>query len=290
MDLKQIYKINGDSSCPVISYEVFPPKDDEDKKKMTALFQELEILKKYSPALISVTYGAGGSNQNESLEIIKKIKDDLNTTPMPHFTCVSTTEANIKKYLKTIEEIGIKNILALRGDVPENGDICHDFQYASELVSCIKAQSNLSVAVAGYPEGHKEAESIEKDIVYLKNKVEKGADVIYTQLFFNNHHLFSFIEKCEKVGISIPVIPGILPVTSYKQLEKMTSLCKVDVPKLFLNKLDLHKDDKDYIKKCGIEYAIYQCEELLDNGIIGLHFYTLNKSYATSEILNNILN
>ena len=286
MKLKEIYSAN---SKPVISYEVFPPKDDIDGQKLEQLFIELEKLMKFNPSVISVTYGAGGSNQNESVEIIKRIKSDLNTTPMPHFTCVSSSKKNIKNYLYTLEQHGIENILALRGDIPKNQEICHDFKYASELVEYIKKESSLSAAVAGYPEGHREAESLEKDIEYLKVKVEKGADVIYTQLFFNNNHYFNFCEKCQKIGIDIPIIPGILPVTKFNTLEKMTSLCKVDIPSDFYEKLTNHKDDKDYIKQTGIEFATNQCRELLASGVRGLHFYTLNKEYATGTILSNLL-
>ena len=288
MELKEIYS-NRKSNKPVISYEVFPPKDDADGQKLEQLFVELKKLLKFKPSLISVTYGAGGSNQTESIEIIKRIKSELMTTPMPHFTCVSTSEKNIKTYLKTLEQLGIENILALRGDIPQNQEICHDFKYASQLVECIKSESRLSVAVAGYPEGHKEAESLEKDIHYLKQKVDKGADVIYTQLFFNNRHYFDFAEKCQKFGITAPIIPGILPVTNFKTLEKMTSLCKVDIPKELYDKLNAHSEDKEYIKNTGIEYATKQCQELIDAGVDGLHFYTLNKEYATGKILSNLL-
>lgn len=286
MKLEEIYLKEKE---PVISYEVFPPKEDFDGKKLEKLFSELKKLKQFNPSLISVTYGAGGSNQNESIEIISRIKNELKITPMPHFTCVSTSEHNIKSYLKNIESLGVENILALRGDIPENGEICKDFEYASDLVSCIKKESTLSVAVAGYPEGHKEAVSLQKDIEYLKKKVDLGAKIVYTQLFFNNSHFFTFVEMCQKQGIYIPVIPGILPVSSYKQLEKMASLCKVEVPETLAKVLEQHKDDKDYIKKYGTEFASNQCIELLQKGVRGLHFYTLNKADAVSEILSNLL-
>ena len=287
MKLKEIY--SNSNTTPVISYEVFPPKDDIDGTKLENLFAELGKLLDFKPSIISVTYGAGGSNQNESIEIIKRIKNELQVTPMPHFTCVSTSEENIREYLQILNSLQVENILALRGDIPENNKIYHDFKFASELVECIKRESNLSVAVAGYPEGHKECESLEKDIEYLKQKVNKGADVIYTQLFFNNNHFFDFVEKCDIAGINIPVIPGILPVTNYKTVAKMATLCKVEIPKDMAKALDSHKDDKDYIRKYGIEYAAKQCRELLQFGVRGLHFYTLNKSNATSQILTDIL-
>lgn len=286
MKLKDIY--NQDKT-PVISYEVFPPKDDTDGKKLENLFEELNKLLVFKPSLISVTYGAGGSNRNESVEIIKRIKEELKITPMPHFTCVSTSTKNIREYLKTLESFDIENILALRGDMPQDGNVCHDFKHADELVQYIKDNTNLSVAIAGYPEGHKECESFEKDMLYLKQKADKGADVIYTQMFFNTEHYFSFVEKCLKLGINQTVIPGILPVSSYNQILKMADMCKVEIPSKMREILEKHQDDKDYTKKYGIEYASIQCQKLLQNGAKGLHFYTLNKAHAVSEILQNIL-
>lgn len=286
MKLKDIY--NQDKT-PVISYEVFPPKDDTDGKKLENLFEELNKLLVFKPSLISVTYGAGGSNRNESVEIIKRIKEELKITPMPHFTCVSTSTKNIREYLKTLESFDIENILALRGDMPQDGNVCHDFKHADELVQYIKDNTNLSVAIAGYPEGHKECESFEKDMLYLKQKADKGADVIYTQMFFNTEHYFSFVEKCLKLGINQTVIPGILPVSSYNQILKMADMCKVEIPSKMREILEKHQDDKDYTKKYGIEYASLQCQKLLQNGAKGLHFYTLNKAHAVSEILQNIL-
>lgn len=286
MKLKDIY--NQDKT-PVISYEVFPPKDDTDGKKLENLFEELNKLLVFKPSLISVTYGAGGSNRNESVEIIKRIKEELKITPMPHFTCVSTSTKNIREYLKTLESFDIENILALRGDMPQDGNVCHDFKHADELVQYIKDNTNLSVAIAGYPEGHKECESFEKDILYLKQKADKGADVIYTQMFFYTEHYFSFVEKCLKLGINQTVIPGILPVSSYNQILKMADMCKVEIPSKMREILEKHQNDKDYTKKYGIEYASLQCQKLLQNGAKGLHFYTLNKAHAVSEILQNIL-
>lgn len=286
MKLKDLY--SSSSHNPIISYEVFPPKDDNDGMKTDSLFSELRKLKKFNPSLISVTYGAGGSNRNQSVDIIKRIKNELKITPMPHFTCVSTDKALIKTYLSEIEELGIKNILALRGDIPEQGQVFDDFKYASELVEYIKTESSLSVAVAGYPEGHIEALSLEDDLKYLKLKVDNGADVIYTQLFFNNNCFLSFLDKCTNFGINIPIIPGIMPITSYKSIQKMVQLCRVDVPKSLLDIIELHKNDNDYIKKLGVEFATRQCDELIALGVKGVHFYTLNKANSVSNILQNL--
>lgn len=287
MRLKDIYN-NNNRNGAVISYEVFPPKDDTDGHKQEKLMCELTQLKQYNPALVSVTYGAGGSTRGKSEEIVCRVKNELKITPMPHFTCVSTSREVIKTYLRAMESAGVKNILALRGDLPKDGTCCHDFLHASDLIEFIKKESRLSVAAAGYPEGHMEAESLEKDIEYLKLKVDKGAEVIYTQLFFDNNKYFNFVEQCSAVGINVPIIPGILPVVSYSQLSKMTSLCKVTIPKNFMNKIEKHRDDNDYIKSCGIEFAINQCSELIENDVAGIHFYTLNKASAVEQILKNI--
>lgn len=273
---------------PVISYEIFPPKNDTDGEKENRLFDELKKLCEFNPSLISVTYGAGGSNANQSLGIVKRIKKELNIEPMPHFTCVSTSYNSIKGYLNNIEELGVKNILALRGDIPD-GEYYSDFEHASDLVEYIKSDHSLCAAVAGYPEGHIDSPSIEEDLKWLKFKVDKGAEVIYTQLFFDNEKFFSFRDSCTKIGINMPIIPGILPVTSSKLLEKMSSLCKVTIPFEFSEKLVKHSADRDYTAKLGIEFAIRQCEDLLKSGVLGIHFYTLNKSEAVSEILRNIL-
>ncbi len=281
--LKEIYS----QEKTVISYEIFPPKNDSDGEKENRLFEELKILKGFGPSLISVTYGAGGSTANQSFELVKRIKPDLKVAPMPHFTCVATGYGNIRAYMNNLEELGIKNILALRGDIPE-GNYFSDFQHASDLIEYIKSDHKLSVAAAGYPEGHIDSPTIEEDLKWLKYKVDKGAEVIFTQLFFENEKFFRFLENCRKSGINIPIIPGILPVTSFKQLEKMTSLCRVTIPPKFLEKLAKHSEDKDYTRELGIEFAAIQCEELVKNGVSGIHFYTLNKAYAVSKILKEI--
>lgn len=276
MKLREIY--NTDKT--VISFEVFPPKENSEK-----LLEEIKVLKHHNPAFISLTYGAGG-NENKSFELLKQIKDtEINV--MPHFTCISTTKENIEKNINKLIDLKIENILALRGDIPENKELQkHDFNYASDLVEFIKHKTNLSIGVAGYPEGHIESPDLDTDINYLKAKVDKGADAIFTQLFFDNNNFYKFIDKTEKAGINIPIIPGIMPIISNKQVEKMVKLANITVPPNVQENISKLKD-KDLIE-FGIEYATSQCEELIKNGIKGLHFYTLNKSYSTNEILNNI--
>lgn len=276
MKLIEIY--NTDKTA--ISFEVFPPKENSEK-----LLEEIKVLKHHNPAFISLTYGAGG-NENKSFELLKQIKD-TGINVMPHFTCISTTKENIEKNINKLIDLKIENILALRGDIPENKELQkHDFNYASDLVEFIKHKTNLSIGVAGYPEGHIESPDLDTDINYLKDKVDKGADAIFTQLFFDNNNFYKFIDKTEKAGINIPIIPGIMPIISKKQVEKMVKLANITVPPNVQENISKLKD-KDLIE-FGIEYATSQCEELIKNGIKGLHFYTLNKSYSTNEILNNI--
>lgn len=276
MKLREIY--NTDKTA--ISFEVFPPKENSEK-----LLEEIKVLKHHNPAFISLTYGAGG-NENKSFELLTQIKDTgINT--MPHFTCISTTKENIERNINKLIDLKIENILALRGDIPENKELQkHDFNYASDLVEFIKHKTNLSIGVAGYPEGHIESPDLDTDINYLKAKVDKGVDAIFTQLFFDNNNFYKFIDKTEKAGINIPIIPGIMPIISKKQVEKMVKLANITVPQNVQENISKLKD-KDLIE-FGIEYATSQCEELIKNGIKGLHFYTLNKSYSTNEILNNI--
>ena len=276
MKLREIY--NTDKTA--ISFEVFPPKENSEK-----LLEEIKVLKHHNPAFISLTYGAGG-NENKLFELLTQIKDTgINT--MPHFTCISTTKENIEKNINKLINLKIENILALRGDIPENKELQkHDFNYASDLVEFIKHKTNLSIGVAGYPEGHIESPDLDTDINYLKAKVDKGADAIFTQLFFDNNNFYKFIDKTEKAGINIPIIPGIMPIISEKQVEKMVKLANITVPKNVQENISELKD-KDLIE-FGIEYATSQCEDLIKNGIKGLHFYTLNKSYSTNQILNNI--
>ncbi|MFA6990013.1 MAG: methylenetetrahydrofolate reductase [NAD(P)H] [Candidatus Gastranaerophilaceae bacterium] len=302
MKLKDIYNNTSNDSVlrpfsaklPVISFEIFPPKGEGEiyQQRLADLFKELSILKQFNPAFISITYGAGGSTQEKTFDIMLKIKKELDVTSIPHFTCVGSNRDEIQNYIKKIENVGIKNILALRGDPPmgetkfkkpKNG-----FGYANELVEFIKQQTNLSIAIAGYPEKHPEAASIEIDIENLKRKVDAGADVIITQVFFDNSYFFNFLTRVERAGLNLPVIPGISPITSLAQVEKMSTLCGSKMPDALKSRLIKHQDNPEAIKELGIEFAIYQCTQLIDFGVKGIHFYPLNKSFAVKEVLENI--
>ena len=276
MKLREIYSTDK----TVISFEVFPPKSEPEK-----LLKETAILANHNPAFISLTYGAGG-NENKSFNLLKNIKD-AGINVMPHFTCITSTKENIEKDIKKLTELGIENILALRGDIPQDKSLMkHDFHYANELVSFIKEKTNLSVGVAGYPEGHIESPDLKTDIDNLKRKVDAGADAIFTQLFFENGFFFDYVNRVRDAGITIPVIAGIMPVISKKQVNKMTSMANISVPKKLKEALEKYHDNA--LLDFGIEFATEQCTELIKENVKGLHFYTLNKAYSTNKILDNI--
>ncbi|MBR1942422.1 methylenetetrahydrofolate reductase [bacterium] len=284
MKLNEIYLNNKTQ----ISCEIFPPKNDDDGSKTEQLFLETEKIKQFNPALISVTYGAGGSNRDKSYNIVKRLSE-TNYNVMPHFTCVCSSKEQINSYLEDLKKLNIENILALRGDEPQDNNICYlDFRYANELVEYLTQKTDFSIAVAGYPEGHILAQDLKTDIENLKKKLNAGSDVIFTQMFFDNDKFFEYVELLEKSKINTPVVAGILPILSYKQLEKMLSLAKVTIPKKLAEQLEKFKDNKDDIKKIGIDFATEQCQNLIDNATSGIHFYTLNKSFSTIKILENL--
>lgn len=286
MRLSEIYK---NKEKPIFSFEVFPPKGDNLDKKIENLFSELNKLSKLKPALISVTYGAGGSNRDTSLEIVKELKTHLKQPVMPHFTCVCSSREYIKKYIEEIEELGILNILALRGDEPQNIDVCYrDFKSALELIEYLKNYSELEFAVAAYPEKHPKAITFDDDLNVLRKKQDLGAKVAYTQLFFKNDNYYKFRDEYTKKGINIPVIPGILPVASFSQLDRIVELSGVQIDKKTYEYFEKYKDSKEDTIKAGIEIASCQCQKLLEFGARGVHFYTLNKALSSTEVIKNI--
>lgn len=276
MKLRDIYNTEN----LTISFEVFPPKNG-----IEILEQELKILREYQPAFISLTCGAGGKD-NKSFELVKNIQQ-TGLDVMAHFTCISSSYESVASGLDILEKMNIENILALRGDIPEDISLRKfDFNHANELVRFIKSKTSLSVGVAGYPEGHIESIDMDTDIKYLKLKVNSGADVIFTQLFFDNRKFFEYTDKVKTTGINIPIVAGIMPIISKKQIEKMTTLAKITVPNKVQNAIEKY-NGSDVIK-FGIDYATEQCCDLLANNQNNLHFYTLNKSCSVSKILDNI--
>ncbi|RMA97872.1 methylenetetrahydrofolate reductase [NAD(P)H] [Hydrogenothermus marinus] len=275
-----------------ISFEFFPPKNEEGEKQ---LFNTIKDLEKLNPTFVSVTYGAGGSTRDRTRNIVKKIHEETSLTVMAHLTCIGHTKKELIEILSDYKNIGIQNILALRGDIPlgqEESEIYKKdgCRFANELVKLIRTEFKdwFSIGVAAYPEGHPESPNLERDILYFKKKVEAGADFAITQMFFDNRYFYEYLNLCEKEGINIPIIPGIMPITNFKQIRKFALMCGATIPEDLVKKLEKVEDKPEEVEKIGIEFATKQCEDLLKHGVKGLHFYTLNKSKATIEIYNNI--
>ncbi|HIE58428.1 MAG TPA: methylenetetrahydrofolate reductase [NAD(P)H] [Persephonella sp.] len=274
-----------------ISFEFFPPKTKDGEE---ALFKTIKELEHINPTFVSVTYGAGGSTRDRTRNIVKKIHERTSLTVMAHLTCIGHTKKELLEILQDYKNIGIQNILALRGDIPVNMENFHipedGCKFANELVGLIRVEFNdwFSIGVATYPEGHPESPNLERDVYYFKKKVEAGADFAITQMFFDNRYFYDYLELCEKEGIDIPIIPGIMPITNFKQIRKFALMCGATIPEPLVKKLEKVQDKNEEVEKIGIEFAVKQCEDLLENGVKGLHFYTLNKSKATIEIYNQI--
>jgi methylenetetrahydrofolate reductase (NADPH) len=272
-----------------VSFEVFPPKKDDDIEK---LYDTIKDLIDIRPDFVSVTYGAGGSTRDKTVEIASTIKNKIGIETMAHLTCVNSSEDDISRVLDELNSKNIQNVLALRGD-PQQGQAnftktSGGFGYAYELVNYIKKHNDWSICVAGYPEGHIETQDLKREMDYLKMKVDNGADFIISQLFFNNEDFLNFRDQAIKKGINKPIIPGIFPILNYNAIKKITSLCGAKIPKYLSDNLECKKDNPSEIEKIGIEHAISQSEELIKHDIAGIHFYTMNKSSQIKEIYNSI--
>ena len=272
-----------------ISFELFPPKTAAGEE---ALFSHVAQLTNFKPSFITCTYGAGGSTRQKTLEIVNQVKSRFRVPVASHLTCVGSTKDQLKSYLNEAVRSGIDYIVALRGDPPA-GDatfkpVPGGLSYANELVALIRKDfPDFGIAVAGYPEKHREAPSMEVDLQNLQRKVASGADIIITQLFYNNEDFFRFRDRCHQLGIRIPIIPGILPVTNLSQIKRITSLCGAELPEQFLAKLG-QRDDEDWQFQVGVEFATEQVRGLVEAGVPGIHFYVLNKSQATSSVLQAV--
>ncbi len=273
----------------VLSFELFPPKRDGN---LEGLFQTVEELKKLGPDYISITYGAGGSTRDMTYDIAVRLKQ-VGMLPLMHFTCVGHSRAEIRQLLGKVKAAGIENLLALRGDPPKGETAFRPapdgFRYANELVEFIRSQGfDFCLGVAGYPEGHSEAQSKEEDLLNLKRKVEAGGQFIVTQLFFDNRDYFGFVQKIQGLGITCPVQPGIWLLTDYAQIEKICHLAGAQYPQPLRERVEPVKDDKEKVAQVGVEYATEQCEGLLKNGAPGIHFYVMNKSRSVTAVLENL--
>lgn len=275
------------------SFEFFPPKTDEAEAK---LFETARHLKELKPSFISVTYGAMGTTRANTIRIVERIKGEVGLEAAAHLTCVGHTKDDVEAVLAELHERGVENIVALRGDPPkgetEYKPLPNGFRYGSELVRFIRKHPKFgnafSLAVAGYPEGHIECRDKVKDLKHLKQKVDEGADVIITQLFFNNPDFFDFVKRCRKIGIEMPIVPGIMPVTHGPQIQRFASMCGARIPRVMEEAIQKFGDNQVSVEAFGIEYATKQCHELLKDGVPGIHFYTLNKSHATERIYANL--
>ena len=278
---------------PTLSFEFFPPKTRE---KESRLFEVIGRLKEFKPDYVSITCGAMGTTREKTFFWVKEIRERFKIEPVAHLTCAGIKEKKeIHEQIDELVKAGVENILALRGDPPENKpdffgpDSPYKFKHAKDLVGLIKCyKSRICVGVAGYPEKHPEAPDLKTDIRHLKEKVLAGAEYIITQLFFDNKDFFNFREKCQKQGIKVPIIPGIMPVTSLKQVRKITKICGARIPAKLLERLEKFGDDKSAVEQVGIEQALSQCQELLKAKVPGLHFFVLNQAGPISRILGNL--
>ncbi|MFA6431309.1 MAG: methylenetetrahydrofolate reductase [NAD(P)H] [Candidatus Margulisiibacteriota bacterium] len=276
--------------APALSFEFFPPKTPEQEKN---LFDVIGKLKAFNPDFVSITYGAMGTTKDKTIHYAHKIKKEYALAPLMHLTCVAADRHAMEELLSAVAAEGIENILALRGDPPDGEkDFTppkDGFKYARDLVSFIKKKyPAMCVGVAGFPEGHPSTRDIEKDILYLKEKVDAGADFVITQLFFDNLFFIKFVEKCRKAGISVPIIPGLMPITSLKQINKMIGICGATIPKELSAELDKYKDDAEAIKKIGEAHTVKQAKELLSAGVSGIHYFVMNQSDPISQILSTL--
>lgn len=278
---------------PVISFEIFPPKTEKGMENLETVLEELTGI---GPDFITVTYGAMGSARERTLEIASLIKNRFCVETACHLTCVGSSRGELDRLLIQIYESGIENIVAIRGDVPSGAQEFipppDSYKYGYELVKHIRQfeenrlnRRYFGIAVGGYPEKHTEAPDMETDIRNLKHKVDAGADIVITQLFFDNRHYFDFVERARSHGITTPVIPGLMPILSVKQIERITSMCGATIPSDLRNRLDACKDDDEKARAIGIAQCIDQSKELLARGAPGIHFYVLNKSDHMKEII-----
>jgi methylenetetrahydrofolate reductase (NADPH) len=279
------------SGAPSISFEFFPPKSDEAVAQLERTIAELRALE---PAFVSVTWGAGGSTRERTIDIVTRIKRETGIEAMAHLTCVGASREELGAITRRLMEAGVENILALRGDPPKGQSaftpVDGGFRYASELVAFVRLMHGrgLCVGSAAYPEKHPECGNPAVDLTNLKRKVDAGLDFLITQLFFDNRHYWEFLERAHAAGIGIPIIPGIMPITNAAQVERFAVLCGATLPFKLAEKLDRHRNDPAAVKKLGITHATSQCIDLLTGGAPGIHFYTLNSSHATTDIFGTL--
>jgi methylenetetrahydrofolate reductase (NADPH) len=284
MKIGDAIKARGSS----LSFEFFPPKDAAAEAR---LFHTVTNLKGYQPTFVSVTYGAGGGTLRNTRKVVMRIKNETPLTPMPHLTCVEQSHQDLENILKDYKNQGVENVLALRGDPPKGQDkfVAHPdgYCYAIDLVRLVVAMGGYSIGVAVYPEGHIEAPDLETDMYYTKQKINAGADFAITQMFFDNRFYYNFMERAEKAGITIPIIPGIMPITDVERIKHFGKMTGATLPRSIIEPME-KAASREEVLKLGVESATKQCEDLRQNGIKYFHFYTMNQSRAVTEIVNNL--
>lgn len=285
MSLSSHYRESGCS----ISFELFPPKTAKGLENLQA---NVRRLTEFNPSYFTCTYGAGGSSQAATLDVLAKVREITRLPVASHLTCVGTTVEQLEAYLKSACDQGTDYIVALRGDPPKGEEtftaVEGGLRYANELVDLIRERfSNLGIAVAGYPEVHQEATDAKTDLENLKRKVDAGADIIITQLFYDNADFYRFRDDCDAIGIQVPIVPGILPVTNFTQADKIAKMCKARIPGELRGAMT-QNDDPEYQFEVGVEHARMQTVDLIENGVPGIHYYVLNKSDAAAKLLDGI--
>ncbi len=273
---------------PLFSFEFFPPKSPEGETNLQRALRELEPL---GPDYVSVTYGAGGTTRETTIEIVASLKEDFGIEAMAHFTCVNATTDELRATLGRMRDAGVENVLALRGDPPKGAERWSrtdgGLEYSRELVELIRAEyPEFVVGGAAFPETHIHATSPEDDIRFLKAKVDAGMQFLITQLFFDNAHYFDFVARAREAGVEVPIIPGVMPITSYEGVKRMTTLSAAELPEGLERELALRREDPEAVAELGVSYATLQCADLLAGGAPGIHFITLNRSPATRAILS----
>lgn len=289
--IRDIFTTARATGRPVVSVEFFPTKSEEAERVL--LQKTIPALRELRPDFCSVTYGAGGGTRDTTLAIVDRIQREQHVTAMAHLTCVNATAAETRSVLAQARALGIKNILALRGDPPSGASEFArtegGFEYSYQLVQFVRDFGGFSIGVAGFPEGHIDcAEGRPVDWRRLKAKLDSGADFVITQLFFDNRHYFEMRDYLAGLGVTAPIVPGILPILSTHQIKRFVTLCGARLPQALLSELEKRADDDEAVTQFGIEYATKQCEELLREGAPGLHFYTLNKARSTTEVVTNL--
>jgi methylenetetrahydrofolate reductase (NADPH) len=274
---------------PIFSFEFFPPKTPEGER---ALFETVDALRPLGPAYVSVTYGAGGSTRQKTVDLVKRLKRDSEIEAMAHVTCVGASRDELAEVLDEVADAGIQNVLALRGDPPRGqaAFVAHPegFAYASDLVAFIRARPErwrFCLGAAAYPEGHVETRDLGRDLENLVRKVTAGVDFLVTQLFFDNSRFFGFVERARAAGIALPILPGIMPLTNVEQVERFTAMCGASIPPPLQAALEVRRADPEGARELGVAYAALQCADLLRRGAPGIHFYTLNRSPSTRAIV-----